>query len=1436
MGDDRSVDALGSCATPVAEAYPRAPNLLHPMTWDTQTYRRLEASALGLFEILASETPAIDSPGIGGSGIGGSGIDAEDAVARRDVDELISRWSQRLFPETAEGEGSAALLEARWAWDGLDRATVMRRIGSRPGEVDRTWTLTLEEALAGCRAVAEELRSGALIEAELFEQLDDDAPPFYQLWVGIARWAAQALDESPVSLGPEARAALQAQLLHGLSAVGAMAVYELLESRLPHESPIDLMAELLDDDLRPLLEAYPLLARQAVELATSWRASHREWLSRLDHDLDELRAAFGGSGREVVALGLGLSDRHGGGRQVVDVRFEDGLRLAYKPRDTGLEATWLSLLEWLRERGLDACPTAPRVVERQGYGWIEWVGEWQPDNAEEAARYFRGAGSALALSYLVSASDLHNENVLPGPGGPVLIDGEAFFQPVDALSGGRDVLQKSFLSTGLLSFHQIDAAGEVCDVGGLCGRGGYLSTSKKRRWADRDAPGMRPVYEPAYAEPGDNVVRLEGRALDPADYKEDMKAGFEECYRLLLDHASDIAVGDGPLADLEGMPTRLVLRPTYLYGALQYRLATPEYQRDGLERGLLIDALNRAFEPFARQGVRPALWPLVAEEREALERLDVPYFTTDVASTTVRSRDGEAVEGHLVQSGLGVVRERVSSLSEEHLETQLRLFDLALDAPPRLDLSVVPDGLDVSHLTELAPASRLTLEGARLALVADQAFGAAEPQRIDELALYGGSLGVALALAAAAPVDERARDRAGERIADARRALSGGLEVERLGVLNGLGSVVYAGVLLDTLLESAPALELAREAAGAITPSLLAADDSFDLEGGAAGALIALLALHEASPEERWLDTARQCGQRLLEAARAVAIAGSGAEGLAWRVGGTLTTGFAHGAGGIAVALNRLGQMTGDRRYVTAAERAAWFEHSRYDRAHRNWKLEASASPEPVFMTAWCQGGAGTALSRALLLEEGLEDREWLREDLSRGLDAVQRADLAPIDHLCCGNLGRAEILAVCGDLLGRRRWLDAGRARAALVTKRAQLQGFFMLSEDPAAAQAQPPGFFRGLAGVAYQLLRMASPEAVPSVLAFHAKRYADGASGSQRSSGGIASSADTGGASRTVADEGIQYRALDAATAKRHASMTFPAYRHLLELEPTTRHVDENDTREVYPFAIGAFDEEKLVGMSVGEIPLDPESHRGPELLSVLVNEPYRRRGIGTRLVASVERIVCNNSFGSVRAIYMTGKSSIEWVERILARRGWSEPEGRMITVRFTPESLKPAPWLEKFSKPRTHYEIFDWKDLRPEEREKLKTSHAESPWIAEDLLPWKHDEHGFDEPTSVGMRYKGEVVGWVIAHRLEPTVLRYTCSYMRKDLSRMARILPLYCESFSRLEAEGIETCMYATPLRHQGMIRFANKWFKPWSVFFGETRGSEKQLPEDPASLD
>ena len=87
------------------------------------------------------------------------------------------------------------------------------------------------------------------------------------------------------------------------------------------------------------------------------------------------------------------------------------------------------------------------------------------------------------------------------------------------------------------------------------------------------------------------------------------------------------------------------------------------------------------------------------------------------------------------------------------------------------------------------------------------------------------------------------------------------------------------------------------------------------------------------------------------------------------------------------------------------------------------------------------------------------------------------------MDHPCCGNMGRAELLLSAGQRLARPEWEEAARANAWRVVSRAERTGGFVL-HPMLPREVDNPGFFQGTAGIGYELLRMAHPDLLPSVL----------------------------------------------------------------------------------------------------------------------------------------------------------------------------------------------------------------------------------------------------------------------------------------------------------------------------------------------------------------
>jgi lantibiotic modifying enzyme len=336
--------------------------------------------------------------------------------------------------------------------------------------------------------------------------------------------------------------------------------------------------------------------------------------------------------------------------------------------------------------------------------------------------------------------------------------------------------------------------------------------------------------------------------------------------------------------------------------------------------------------------------------------------------------------------------------------------------------------------------------------------------------LYSGLAGAILFLSAAAGVlgHSDARRAAGEalrsvNLLDPRR--------ERLGGVMGAGSVSWALAWSATLLRDEAFLREAERWAPAPDDERIGADDDPDLAGGSAGAILALLRLHAATGSPTHLDTARRCAEHVVSRQTHTG-------GWASRRG-TCLTGLAHGAAGIAHALFRLHEQVGEERLLTAAVDACGYERTRYVPERGNWQDLRPDVPPGAFMTAWCNGAAGIALARCAWTGVTAEIADDFRRSLQTTLGYTERG----VDHLCCGALGRAGILLTCGLRHRDPELVTASRARAGEVMTRAQMTGCYRVAGDP-TLDVQHAGFFRGISGIGYQLLRIAVPNELPDVL----------------------------------------------------------------------------------------------------------------------------------------------------------------------------------------------------------------------------------------------------------------------------------------------------------------------------------------------------------------
>jgi type 2 lantibiotic biosynthesis protein LanM len=349
--------------------------------------------------------------------------------------------------------------------------------------------------------------------------------------------------------------------------------------------------------------------------------------------------------------------------------------------------------------------------------------------------------------------------------------------------------------------------------------------------------------------------------------------------------------------------------------------------------------------------------------------------------------------------------------------------------------------------------------------------------------LYDGTCGVALFLAALGSItkDDRFSNLALNAIAPMHLALStnpstflSGMKL--VGGAVGYGAIIYSLVTIAKFLTQPDLIDDAKQVALSLDREQINRDRELDVILGSAGALLGILSLYEHTQEQVILDKAIDCGNYLVNN-RVTSETGF----KTWAIrGDKLLTGFSHGAAGIAYALLRLYRVTHESAFLEAATEAISYERSVFIPQQGNWPdfRRSFIRGNPLCETNWCNGAPGIGLARVGGLD--LLDTAEIRQDIEVAIETTVRYGLCDLDHLCCGNFGRIEFLFTAARKLNSPQLLKIVMTQVAKIVANSQHKGHFGYN----FGLAFDPSFFQGASGIGYQILRLAYPDLLPSVL----------------------------------------------------------------------------------------------------------------------------------------------------------------------------------------------------------------------------------------------------------------------------------------------------------------------------------------------------------------
>jgi len=218
-----------------------------------------------------------------------------------------------------------------------------------------------------------------------------------------------------------------------------------------------------------------------------------------------------------------------------------------------------------------------------------------------------------------------------------------------------------------------------------------------------------------------------------------------------------------------------------------------------------------------------------------------------------------------------------------------------------------------------------------------------------------------------------------------------------------------------------------------------------------------------------------------------------------------------------------------------------------------------------------------------------------------------------------------------------------------------------------------------------------------------------------------------------------------------ERYESYSFPSFKQKSKAR---------DLKEPF-FAIEVAYDQEIVGLAIVELLRDMKILK---ILSLKVDENHQRHGIATQIMKIAEQIAKNNQISVANIIFQDNWDSFKTMSKLLNKVGWNAPEERLVMVKLHYNQVKDLPWFQIKDCPE-NFEIDKWLGLLPQDHEYIKYKKTTENWYPDVLSPFQLP-HLVADVSSLVLKYKNQIVGWLIAHSIDNKTVQITSFFVDKE----------------------------------------------------------------------
>lgn len=766
---------------------------------------------------------------------------------------------------------------------------------------------------------------------------------------------------------------------------------------------------------------YPVLLDNLDKIISFAISFALEFLSNLNNDIYDVEKKFNIISNDFTSCRVFSGDNHNNQRSVAKLQF--GTKTVfYKPRNLNMEVKTYELFTFLQSLGLKESIYIPVTLTKTNYAWMAGVDYKEVVCETDLKEFYFNQGINLAVFHIIGATDLIGENIIAHGKLPCYFDLECILHPNLVNEKDINIYQTScmaanFIQTSVLKTCLLPQYSFVTNkFQGISNSGlSVISGSIPQLNTKKDVKFIRKYEVVDFLSSNEHIPSYENKKHISSEFLTEIISGFSNTYDLIEGKKEEVKIFIN--SNFQGIKTRILYRPTYIYSKLINESFLPIYLNSSKKRNELFSFLkNSAFKSANNLNI-------INSEISQLENLDIPIFYTFSNSTDIISEDNSVISRNFfTESGIMASNNKIESMSNDDKLKQIEIIELSFCIHEGYQIkkdTFFGDDYDF-HLLDDFRLLKITEIDSTTHKIEDEIntifkkvqskgfhkkgeysyFGLTQTPRYtwdishQGINLFDGTDGLSFFYLNLYKVFNNL-----EALNIGKKIIEKGLEqfyfhekyyskiqgFNKTSLFNHPISTFYVAEYY--LQENVDLNYISQKDIDKILlwiEKYYLDDRDYDILGGGAGTILYLLKLYDRLREERILILSRKIASYILSKAHVF-----DSNKLCWLTTfGKAHTGFSHGSSGVAFSLFKLDSYLGEKKFKESAIKALNYERMLFDTEKKYWysyKVVDKNENNTVENHFWAYGSGSILLSRMLISkyfsDELIEDEIKVAKD-----------------------------------------------------------------------------------------------------------------------------------------------------------------------------------------------------------------------------------------------------------------------------------------------------------------------------------------------------------------------------------------------------------------------------------------------------------------------